>query len=341
MPSLQGLRAVAVLAVFGFHVGALSGGWLGVELFFVLSGFLISLVILASSDSGTFSLAGFYWRRFARLMPAAVMLIFVICLVSWAFEVEFRAMLLAGFASLLYSANFAEIGGLNMGGFGHMWSLSVEEHFYVLWPLGLLFLSRRQRSSTLIGLSAVIVALLGLRVGYVLLSEDWFARVYYGTDTRSPALLLGSLAAISLARGGARRIVAVPVWVTVAVMLFVLVALVLMPMQSTTAWLLGVLAFDVSVAALLLGLTQSHSWLERALSWRPLVYVGDISYSLYLWHLPVIYLASRIVDGPARYLIQLVVPFVLAALSYHLVESPIRRWAGEWSPRPAQVGPAC
>lgn len=332
-PSLQGVRAVAVLAVFAFHIGQMRGGWLGVEVFFVLSGFLITLLLLsdADADAGDWSVRRFYVRRVARLLPAVLVVVagtLVAGRLAGVTVSDFGAL-----ASLFYFANWAETATAPMAGFTHMWSLSIEEQFYFLWPLALLALMRRLGSvGVAIGAGVAFAFSVAARIAFAG-TDDWYRHVYYGSDTRAAGLLVGCFAGALLFRSRGRLSQRVPTWVAPAAGGLILAAMVTLSNQVPSTWFVWVTLINMATALMLVALVNSEGWMAKLLSMRPTVYIGKISYGLYLWHVPVIYLATRALEGPERYAVQLTVPFLLAAASYKFLEVPAqrainRRWGG-------------
>lgn len=358
-PALDGIRALAVLSVLLFHMDSLRGGYLGVDVFFVLSGFLITGQLLAEWDrTGGVSLARFYLRRAFRLMPAfwllALVGVTVVVLLGIGTAGERSEFLDSLAASMLYLNNYFQVVRQNTGAgwLGHTWSLSVEEQFYLLWPLVLVALCRRPRFAR-----RLPWVLLG-GVAAVMLWRDVLTafgasgtRTYFGLDTRADALLVGcALAAwLRAARGGAagedvgnlvwrRRLDRVtgvlPVLGPVALVLLALAA-----MKAPNGWgpeptslshggytLIALLA-----GAVVLAVEQgaATSWLFRALAVRPLAWLGKISYGFYLWHFPVVAhwgdgLTGSIGRWPAIVVIA-AISVALAAASYYLVERPIQR----------------
>lgn len=326
-PALQGVRGIAVLAAFAFHIGRLNGGWLGVEIFFVLSGFLITILLLDEARTiGKVSTGKFYLRRFARLLPAVTVMLATVIAFCWATDLASQSMAKGGMASLLYFANWAEVAGWAMQGFGHMWSLSIEEQFYVLWPLvlGVVFTRFGVRGVAFaagIGFLASVVARICFAV-----EDDFIRRVYFGSDTRAAGLLIGCVAGALLhnSRGMLARSIPAPItWLAAG---SIATGLFSLNVKHAATWLVWVTLLDIACALMLVALIDSTGFLARLLSRQPLVYIGEISYSLYLWHLPVIWAAGNLTVGPGKYVVQIVVPFLAAALSYHWIEGPLRRY---------------
>jgi len=346
-PALDGLRAVAVGSVMAYHFGGFSdgsmpGGFLGVDTFFVLSGYLITTLLLGEwRHSGTLKLSAFWVRRAKRLFPA--LLVALIAVAIWAaFAIpsnrlgSFRADALW---TLFYGANwhfiasgqsyfdlFSEASPLR-----HAWSLAIEEQFYLFWPLitfGLLWLGRGRPRF----LGAACVA--GIAGSAFLLSHLYDtadpSRAYYGTDSRASQLLVGALLAIVLARWSPRTRssragvqVAGVVGAGLCVWAFAVA-------NDTDSWLYrgGFLGFALATAAVIVAIVQpSRSPLTALLSLRPVRWVGQVSYGLYLWHWPVqVAISERRTDitGWDLALLRLAVTFLATTLSYYLIERPIR-----------------
>jgi peptidoglycan/LPS O-acetylase OafA/YrhL len=347
-PGLDGLRALAVAAVILYHgdVPWARGGFLGVDVFFVLSGFLITSLLLGEHGAtGRVDLRQFWMRRARRLLPAlfAVLLGVALYAVCWAQPTELGRIRGDGIASLLYVSNWRFVldGSSYFSLFqapsplAHTWSLAIEEQWYLLWPLVLLGLLRMFRAR----LRVVAATCMGLAAGSALLMAALSgsgadpSRAYYGTDTRAQALLIGAaLAALSC---GARPLVALDrgrrsrALSVVGVAGLVTLAAMVVYVDARSAWLYrgGFLVVALAAAALVAA-AATGGVVARVLAVRPLVAVGAVSYGLYLWHWPVDVAldASRTgLDGAALLTVRVAVTFALAIASYRLVETPIRR----------------
>jgi peptidoglycan/LPS O-acetylase OafA/YrhL len=317
VPALDGLRGVAILGVLGVHLFGLSGGFYGVDLFFVLSGFLITTLLLEERDrTGSVSLRAFYVRRARRLMPA---LVAVLALIAVAGPLYYSPGLLTSIvASGLYAANivrgFGSSDFLNATPAAHLWSLAQEEQFYVLWPVALLSLRRRlteRRLMTLLAAGFVVLVL--YRAGLAAAGAGWH-RVYYAPDTHMDGLVLGCLLACARRRG----LTTVPVVAGCAAFALVLAAFVLG--AQTMPWSVGGLPIvEIAAAALVLA-ALSPGPVGAVLSVRPLVWVGALSYSLYLWQIPAMWLTGWDDRWGA-----LGLTAVLTLVSYYVIERPFRR----------------
>lgn len=343
LPQLDGLRAIAVYLVLLHHVGPLSdesswfaeGGFIGVDLFFVLSGFLVSNVILSEIDSkGTFSLGGFYARRVRRLLPAAVLVIVATALVFVIVADAVRRIEMVGDArgALLYFANWHFLDqqtdyfsqDLEPSPYLHFWSLAIEEQFYVFFPIVVALLVRNRAKLT----SRLSIFLGVLFVGSVASQLYWASEetnhAYFGSDARLYQLLAGVLLALLLRRsvsffegtkGSALAVVGIA-----GLLVF---GSDLIDVSASTR---GFAATVFSVAAIG-GLTvQAASWPSRVLSTSIPVYLGKISYGTYLWHWPVILVLRELFTvGPYTLaVLAFALSSGLAALSYQIFEMPIR-----------------
>ncbi len=347
-PDIQGLRAVAVLAVVADHLlGWPVGGFVGVDVFFVVSGFLItSLLLREFTRTGTISFTGFYRRRIRRLVPAATLVIVVTILAAALVLPRERGLstLFDGLFAFLFTANwrFAIQGtdyfeaGLPPSPLQHYWSLSVEEQFYLVWPWLLVALllvlvrvgvAARARGWVVVGTAAAITV---LSFGWALAQtsgDQQFA--YFSTLTRAWELGVGAtVAAFTVA--STRRLpgawAAVLGWaglVGIVVSIFVITPTGGFPAPS------GALPVLSTAAVIVAGLAPGAGY-DRAmfpLTNRVSTYIGDISYSIYLWHFPVVVLAAAFLpEGSKRYLaVCLVAIAILSIAGYHLVEDPVRR----------------
>ena len=336
VPALDGVRGLAVVAVLLFHGGVswARGGFLGVDAFFVLSGYLITTLLLDSPD-----LRDFWVRRARRLLPALAVFVPVTLALGVVLNAPFRDAL----ASVVWLSNWRFMSGgyfaatAEPSAFRHTWSLAVEGQFYVVWPVVVVLLCRRSRFAVL------AVASVGACLSALLMATAWTpygdpARAYYGTDTRAQALLVGAALAVVLAgrtatlprraflslSGLAGAVVTVWAWHT----------------SSGGAHDLyggGFLLVAVATAAVIASVVAvPRGPLARALSVRPLTTVGRVSYGIYLWHWPVFLLLTRSRTGLGGWPLlveRVVVTGVLAALSWRYVET--RTWR---VPRLAQVG---
>nr|WP_307857338.1 acyltransferase family protein [Mycobacterium sp. SM1] len=367
MPALDGLRAVAVALVLAEHGGipALGGGFIGVDVFFVLSGFLITSLLLDElGRTGRVDPAGFWVRRARRLLPALVLLVVTLGMARDLFPQEAVTGLRDdAIATLLWVANWRFIAqktdyftqGAAPSPLQHAWSLGVEEQFYFVWPLVLITVAvvlaawaRRYRLwATVSGVRLIVFvmaalgALASAAAVAVFLPEASHHRLYFGTDTRAQALLIGAAAAALLVRDwpalnrgccvirsrAARWAARVLPIIGVAG----LAAGAHYATGSARELRAGLLA-AVAVAAVLViapvALDQRGP-IARALAWHPLVRLGTISYGIYLWHWPIFLVLNGERTGWSGWrllAVRCVTTVAVAAVSWWLVEQPIRRW---------------
>jgi peptidoglycan/LPS O-acetylase OafA/YrhL len=344
LPALDGLRAVAVGAVLLYHagVGAAGGGFLGVDLFLVLSGYLITTLLLLEHDStGRIDLPAFWARRARRLLPALFAAVAAVAVVA-PFVLsrgQFDRVREDGLATLLYVANWRLIisGQSYFEQFGepspfrHTWSLAIEEQWYLLWPIVLsaLVVVWRRRAAL-----AVALVLAGAAASAILMAAlsgpgSDLSRAYYGTDTRAQSLLVGAALALVLRRRPLTGPVVQVAGVAGAGACLALLATV----DDFDLWMYsgGFLLLALSTAALIMAaVAPGGGMVARALSLPPLPAIGRISYGLYLWHWPVyiVLTSGRIgLSGTPLVLLRVAATVVVSLASYSLLEMPVRRGA--------------
>jgi peptidoglycan/LPS O-acetylase OafA/YrhL/CubicO group peptidase (beta-lactamase class C family) len=362
MPGLDGLRALAVAAVLLYHaeIGVV-GGFLGVELFFVLSGFLITALLFAEwQQHGRIQLAAFWIRRLRRLLPALLLMLAGTFALAWLLVPDELARLGADtLAALGYVMNWRLVLSqqsyfdplIRPSLLQNLWSLAVEEQFYLLWPL--LFIAG-MRALRRFGLLAATLCLAAASVALM----AWLyqpgadpSRMYYGTDTRAAGLLLGAALALAWPPRG------MPAGRNAGLLLDGVGALALVGLMAAflqvyeyDPWLYrgGFLLTAVGTAVLIAAAIHPRARLMPALlSWQPLRWIGLRSYGIYLWHWP-IFMVTRPyqdvpLDGWPLLLLRLSLVLGLAAFSYRFVEQPIRQgaierwWRAFWSARGAKT----
>jgi peptidoglycan/LPS O-acetylase OafA/YrhL len=359
--ALDGLRCVAVAAVLAFHFGVpgAQAGFLGVDLFFVLSGFLITSILLKQVDDGKVGLADFWTRRVRRLSPAIVLLLASI--VAWGAieasmttrddlraDITATATYIANWHFIDTSSYFEATGEKSV--LLHMWTLAVEEQFYVLWPLTLFLIAlvapRRARLTVVAAVAVTCVLVSAWRLQSLWAGSDTPDRAYMGTDSRIFGPLLGAVIAVvvmrapSLAAPHRRNLAlfaagsAVLVWG-----MFVLGA---PDGPSETYPRGGALLFAVGSAAVIWSVSTRVSWASAMLALPPIAYLGRISYGIYIWHWPLAVWAERgwidMSGFPSvfRIIVLTAATVAAASLSYLAVEKPVRygaigrRLRGRW-----------
>lgn len=342
---IDGLRAIAVIAVLIFHLDErwLAGGFLGVDVFFVISGFLITGVLYRGYKDDTFSAVEFYRRRVRRIIPVMTLVIFATLLVGHYLLTppDLRGLSWSALASQFSVANIYYTYTLDTGYFAddaslkpllHMWSLGVEEQFYLFWPIILLLLHRFFSWRNIVCL-LVLLALVSIAFSQAILVENpVFA--YFMLPARAGQLLVGAIAYFISLRFPPQ---AMPAVVSSTVSTLSLVVLVICLLLVEKSWgVPGVVALPacLSAAALLYFGGINCNLVSRLLSFRPVIFVGLISYSLYLWHWPVISFLRYVVGDPTVVQLALAaaLSFVLAVTSYYFVEQPLRRSALPFKP---------
>ena len=347
-PGLDGVRALAVLTVIGFHEGAsgLSGGFLGVDIFFVLSGFLITDLLIARYDrTGRVHLPDFWTRRARRLLPALAVMLVVVTAAAAVIEPAREASLrLALLAAATYTSNWYQIlhhvsyfAAIGQAGapppVDHLWSLAIEEQFYLVWPLivlGVIVRLDARRARVMCALIGAAVSALVMAIQYTPGGDP--SAVYYGTGTHASALLIGAALALGWPL---RRLAAIPAAHAGRLDMAGIAGLVVLawavghfsgsdPVVYPVGLLLAALA-----AAGLIAAAAGHGVIAALTSIRPLRWVGVRSYGIYLWHWPVIALGTALAgpdaSSPWLWLVEMGVTIALASASWRFIETPIMR----------------
>jgi peptidoglycan/LPS O-acetylase OafA/YrhL len=347
VPGLDGVRAIAVAAVVGYHLGApwLPGGLLGVGVFFTLSGYLITTILLTTwNRTGNLDLRHFWLRRARRLLPALIMVLIVVLVATPVLDNDVLPERgLEALAAIFYVSNWVTIASdvsyfqrfSGPGPLDHLWSLAVEEQFYLLWPLMLLLLFKTLRgrldrmAQVTLGLAAVSFLLM------LVLAAPGFdnSRAYQGTDVRAGGLLIGAALAMvwppaqqaSKIDADRRLIVDLSGAAALAIMISMFVFT-----NEYSMWLYpgGILLLSLATAVLLAAVVHPASVVGPVLGVPPLRWIGERSYGIYLWHLPVVAFMPQVVLASrplVRAGVQLALIISLSALSWVLLENPIRR----------------
>ena len=345
---LDGIRAIAVIMVLAYHLklALFKSGFLGVTVFFVLSGYLITGILISEvEEEGTIDLKNFWLRRIRRLVPAvmsmAVVIIFVSAVVNRIIFTkgckDFLASVL-GFNNwwqIFNKVSYFEAAGVPSP-FTHCWSLAIETQFYLIYPLILLGIYKlaksrgegRAKRGLLFAGVTLLLALISVILMIVLFDPQQDAsRVYYGTDARAFSLLFGALLAILWEyRMVPRRLSASVNMVLGSVSFAVLLVMTIAINASSNFWYRGGQFFGTILTVLMVyAVSGRKTWLRRFLSNPVLKWIGDRSYSIYLWHYPIILLISKGIKASWWItLIEIVLSVVLAELSYRFIETPIR-----------------
>ena len=317
---LDGLRAVAILAVLVTHFShqrVLIGGYLGVDLFFVLSGFLITSLLVSEERAGGVGLGNFYARRALRILPpllASAAIALALGTITWK----------AALAAIFFVANVVDIP---LGAFVPLWSLSVEEHFYLLWPFLFIALGRHRPRFVAYAILAVVatrIILLSMKIG-----------IYEQTYARADSLLVGCGTALLLAQRPPR----VARWVAPATFVTLLSTFACMRWRSFEMMSFGFTVLAFVCAALILAVLANDGWVARLMRWQPMQYVGKRSYGLYVYHAPMFVVFERWrVAGDVGSNVAVTAGGVLATvaiaeISYRTIEAWARRGSARFRAR--------
>lgn len=324
---IDGLRALAVLPVILFHAGfeMFGGGFVGVDVFFVISGYLITTIIIEDIENNRFSIARFYERRTRRILPALFLMLIVVYLVSWfvflpgAHKVVGQYVITSIFSAsnvLLYLKGKDYFGLEHSSNpLFHTWSLGVEEQFYLVIPVLLYFLWRPNKTWQLSLIGSVIFA--SLLVNYLKLEDTSFN--FYMVFSRAWELGVGMLAAVVKRRG-------VPPSRTLSVAGFVLVLVSTLIIPSNHPYLSFLLLFPVAGAFLIIVFATEKDIVGKVLSLKPVLLIGVISYSLYLWHVPLLIFCNYLFGkGLAQQILYFAALYLVSYCSYRYVETPFRK----------------
>lgn len=325
-PALDGLRAIAVVMVVAFHTNVpfVRGGMIGVDIFFVISGYLITGILRSELvKTGSIDLRDFYARRLWRLMPALVLAMAGTYLF---YRIVRPYTNINGdiIASLLYYADYRIALAHFPTTIKHTWSLAVEMQFYLVWPLFLLA-TRHMDDRALLRLLLVLFAAATIwRCLNVMALSDW-NRSYYSFDTRLSGLLLGAALAVS---GWQQRTSATTAdRIGAGALLLLTILCISLQWKYTPSLTTGVLLAELAALALIMGLWVERSIAAKALSAPWLVYVGKLSYAIYLWHYGLAVVLRHELTPALSFPITLVAATALSALSFHYVETPCLAWS--------------
>ena len=366
VPGLDGLRGLAVLAVVIYHFfgDILPGGYLGVDIFFVLSGFLItSLLVREFNATGRISLKDFWLRRFRRILPAALVVLSIctaiVALIGGDLAVGIRQQFLGTF---FFVNNWTQIATSQtyfapneVQVFAHYWSLAVEEQFYLIWPLlmfGIFAISRRKPKRLPIAVSLILAIASAVAMALIFTPGEDPTRVYYGTDTHAFGLLIGAM--LSLLLTSTDKDIDADSWpaankgtlagaVGALALVAYLAQLVWMGADREFTYRGGLVLTSVLGAAMIWGVVRETGPLTWIFRTRVMRWLGQRSFSLYLWHWPVVMIVHALSDAPSWLLGLLCLPLscLLAEVTYQFVENPFRRagfrptWHAYWSARPS------
>ncbi|MDM0033482.1 acyltransferase [Variovorax sp. J22P271] len=322
-PALDGLRALSILAVLLFHcdVPGARGGFVGLDVFFVLSGYLITSLLSAEYRQGGIEVGRFYARRALRLYPTLLLMVAVylgLAPMLWPDDNRWLSAVLAALYVYDYALAFWEIAYT----IGHTWSLGVEEKFYLLWPLALPLLLRTRHPVA--WLVSSFFAVTAWRY-FVALNWTW-SQAYFCFDTRMSGILLGAIAALTRFRVSRHALTAA------CIALVVLMTLPSLPTSDQIeAVTLRITLAELSAFVLVCHAAEHGKM--KFLASRPAAYVGRLSYGIYLWHFPLALLLRNSQPGWVTLCATIVFSFTMAAICLHLVDAPLKRWRQKAWPR--------
>ena len=337
---LDGLRGIAVLAVVVFHlsVGWATNGYVGVDIFFALSGFLITWLLLDErARTGRIGLPQFYMRRVLRLYPALFVTVVGVLLLGVLAD-QIGRVLPGALAALAYVANWWIYAGNEAVLLEHTWTLAIEEHFYLVWPILVILLTSRSVRLRTVGVTTALV------LSAIVLTR-WPEAIegVRGSYVRGAPIIWGSLLAALLRRfppGRRIRLAAGPIGLLALVALLVVVTI---PAALPIGWMGGLRSFPGLLAVLVIAVSviEPTSFAERVLSWEPLRWVGKRAYGIYLYHFPIIMVLSFQLDfGLPRWavaMLALALTLAMAGVSYRWLETPFLRLKRRYSPAAAPI----
>ncbi|EDY0093675.1 acyltransferase [Salmonella enterica] len=329
---IDGLRAVAVLSVVIFHYfpSILPGGFVGVDIFFVISGYLITSIILKSASSNSFSYVEFYKRRILRIFPALSIVLISCLIIGWIyfFQDDYKSLGKHVFSGAFFISNltlWSESGYFDSQSYLkpllHLWSLGIEEQFYILWPIVILCCFKSKHSKRNILLSCAAIFIVSYTISVSTMAYEGGAN-YYSPASRFWELMAGAIIA-TLRFMGIKTSVSKSMSLLGVIIITLSIALINENMAFP-----GYIAIIPVIGASLIIASNGNDWFaSKALSFKPIVFIGLISYPLYLWHWPVYSFYRSILSGSPstnELLILMALALVLAILTYFLLEKPLR-----------------
>lgn len=325
IPQLDGIRAIAALLVMAYHarVPAFLGGFLGVDMFFVLSGFLITSILMREyGRSGRIDIKRFYLYRFSRLLPPLIILIVFYLSVASLVWPDYPAHYFDSAISLAYLSDYFYAYYKSPFYLVHTWSLSVEEHFYLIWPLVFCLLMKRgKRWAVLFTFLLYVLATIWRIDQFGGYGEGW-SSAYYRFDTRVSGLMLGSFLAVVFLNMVVSRVV---FYLFLPLLIFAGFSIYSLRWGDSVSAQLGMFIVEIATLCLIVLSVHSSKWVSF-LKMRLLVYLGKLSYGLYLFHYPIMFYMRQEYSWKETFLVGSLLSFLLAVLSYHTVEAWVRNW---------------
>lgn len=345
-PGIDGLRGIAVIAIILYHLNPkwLPGGFLGVDTFFIISGYIITVILLREYNKDErIDLVNFYQRRIRRLIPALLWMIMIVLMYSMLFERQIVHQLKHDvIAAIFYVSNWFYIydgldyfQSLEVRPLQHLWSLAIEEQFYILFPVVLLWSMKRFEKMRIVQV-VFGISLLSLLLMMILFDPaEGSARVYFGTDTRLQSMLLGVMFAFiwnpdrmkESIPSSTRHVVDV---IGVVSLIVLLLSFYLLSDTSEVLFYGGLYGLGIVTLLIIGSVVVPGTWMASVVGHRSLVTVGQYSYSLYLWHYPaIVFMSMHYVKGQLPWFVYIgafIVTVAMAMISYHLIEEPFRKY---------------
>lgn len=345
-PGLDGLRAIAVIAIIIFHLNPkwLPGGFLGVDTFFIISGYLITTLLYKEYEkTGSINLVQFWYKRIKRLLPPVLFMMFLVVQYIIFFERDLLFQVKKDmFAALLYVSNWWYIfdgldyfQSLDPRPLKHLWSLAIEEQFYLLFPFILLMLFKYLKKKSNILMLFFIISLISMGIMWVLYDPaESISRIYFGTDTRLQTLLLGAMLALlwpahKLKENPPKTIVWLIDIIGIIGGIFLIRSFFVFTEHSASVFQGGLYILGIFTLLFIMATVHPDTLLSKILSIPILTWIGRYSYSLYLWHYPIIVLfQSHYIQGQIPWyvhILSMILTVIMAVVSYQLIEQPFRK----------------
>lgn len=345
-PGLDGMRAIAVIAIIIFHLNPkwLPGGFLGVDTFFIISGYLITTLLIKEYESNeSINLLHFWYKRIKRLLPPVLFMMFIVIQYIIFFDRELLYQVKKDmYAALVYMSNWWYIfdgldyfQSLEPRPLKHLWSLAIEEQYYILFPFILLMLFKFLKKKSNIFMVFFIISLISMGVMWALFDpQKSISRIYFGTDTRLQTLLLGAMLALlwpayKLKQHPPKYVVWLIDIIGLIGCAFLIRAFFVFTEHSANLFHGGLYVLGIFTLLFIMASVHPDTIISKVLSLPVLTWIGRYSYSLYLWHYPIIVLMqSHFIQGQIPWYVHvmaLVLTLVMAIISYQLIEQPFRK----------------
>ncbi|WP_414045210.1 acyltransferase family protein [Macrococcus equi] len=345
-PGLDGMRAIAVVAIIIFHLNPkwLPGGFLGVDTFFIISGYLITTLLIKEYEiKQTINLAHFWYKRIKRLLPPVLFMMFIVVQYIIFFDRELLYQIKKDMlAALFYVSNWWYIfdgldyfQSLEPRPLKHLWSLAIEEQFYLFFPFILLLLFKFMKKKSKIFIVFFVVSIISMAIMWILFNPSLsISRIYFGTDTRLQTLLLGAMLALiwpayKLKEHPPKYVVWFIDVIGLIGFLFLIRSFFVFTEHSASVFQGGLYVLGIFTLLFIMASVHPETFISKVLSLPVLTWIGRYSYSLYLWHYPIIVLMqSHFIQGQIPWYVHIfsiLLTVIMAVISYHFIEQPFRK----------------